>query len=129
MIPRIAEQRIRSLCAQFPAVVITGPRQSGKTTLAKALFPDRPYLNLELPDTLERIVDDPRGTLFPLRESGAVIDEAQRFPELGSWLQAIIDEAPKPGVWILTGSDQPEPRQSVSQSLAGRAAFYSLGLV
>ena len=126
MIPRIAEQRIRSLCAQFPTVVITGPRQSGKRPLAKALFPDRPYLNLELPDTLERIVDDPRGTLYPLRESGAVIDEAQRFPELGSWLQAIIDEAPKPGVWILTGSDQPELRQSVSQSLAGRAAYARL---
>ncbi|HCX95410.1 MAG TPA: AAA family ATPase [Spirochaetaceae bacterium] len=126
MIPRIAEHRIRSLCAQFPSIIITGPRQSGKTTLAKALFPDRPYLNLELPDTLERISHDPRGTLYPLRRSGAVIDEAQRFPEISSWLQGIIDEEPKAGTWILTGSDQPGLRQSVSQTLVGRAAYARL---
>jgi predicted AAA+ superfamily ATPase len=126
MIPRLAEDRIRKLAAQFPIVVITGPRQSGKTTTAKALFPGKEYLNLERPDLLERMRQDPMGTLMPLRSSGAVIDEAQRFPEIASWLQTIVDEDPRPGAWILTGSSQPLLRQAVSQSLAGRAAYAEL---
>lgn len=126
MIERSAKRRISSLASQFPAIAITGPRQSGKTTLAKHLFAEKPYINLELPDSLERMTQDPRGTLLPLRSSGAVIDEAQRFPELASWLQAIIDEDPRPGTWVLTGSDQPSLRHSVSQSLAGRAAYAKL---
>ena len=126
MIERLAKYRILNLASQFPTVVIIGPRQSGKTTLAKALFPEKPYLNLEFPDTWERMSSDPRGLLYSLRDSGAVIDEAQRFPELSRWLQAIIDEDPKPGRWILTGSDQPRLKQETSQSLAGRVAYARL---
>ncbi len=126
MIPRAATQLIDRLVAQFPVVVITGPRQSGKTTLVRSRFAEKPYLNLELPDMRQRIIDDPRGTLYPIRATGAVIDEAQRFPELNSWLQGIIDEDPRAGLWILTRSNQPLLRQSATQSLAGRAAFAKL---
>ena len=126
MIHRLAETRIRELASQFPVLVITGPRQSGKTTTAKALFADKPYINLERPDLLDRITHDTLGTLRPFLNSGAIIDEAQRFPELSSWLQVLVDEAPRPGTWILTGSNQPLLRQSVSQSLAGRAAYARL---
>jgi predicted AAA+ superfamily ATPase len=97
MIPRIAENRIRELAGQFPVVVITGPRQSGKTTLIKAMYPDLPYYNLERPDILERVREDPQGFLSSLKGKKTIIDEAQRFPELTSWIQSRVDEKPEPG--------------------------------
>lgn len=126
MIERLISPRFKALASQFPAVVITGPRQSGKTTLAKSLFPKKPYINLERPDELDRFRADPIGSFKAYLESGAILDEIQRMPELTSWLQTYIDQSPEPGRWILTGSNQPLLRQNVSQSLAGRAAYLQL---
>jgi predicted AAA+ superfamily ATPase len=121
MVPRAAEAVVRRLASQFPVVTVTGPRQSGKTTLIRSLYPDKPYFNLERPDTRGRIVDDPLGFLAGCRTTGAVIDEAQRFPELTSWLQGWVDDHPGAGQFFLTGSNQPQLRAQVAQSLAGRA--------
>jgi len=120
MVPRAIEPVLLRLAAQFPVVSVTGPRQAGKTTLVRSLYPDKPYFNLERPDVRHRIIDDPQGFLAGCRSSGAVIDEAQRFPELGSWLQAWVDDHPGPGQFFLTGSNQPQLRAQVAQSLAGR---------
>jgi len=106
-------------------VTVTGPRQSGKTTLCKACFPDKPYSNLERPDTREFAASDPAGYLsqFPL---GAVIDEIQRVPELLSWIQVKVDEHNAAGEFILTGSHQFKLNRHISQSLAGRTALLNL---
>ncbi len=123
MIARASAARIRSLATQFPVVVITGARQSGKTTVIQALFPELPYVNLERPDVLEKALDDPRGFLDNFPGGRAIIDEAQRFPQLPSWLQAVVDENPVPGRFFLTGSNQPLLKSQIVQSLAGRAAY------
>jgi predicted AAA+ superfamily ATPase len=126
MIDRNASLRIRSLASQFPIVILSGPRQSGKTTLIRSLYPDLPYANLERPDTLAQAMDDPKAFLVQFLGGRGIIDEAQRFPQLTSWLQTIVDEAPMPGRFFLTGSNQPLLKAQVSQSLAGRAAYLSL---
>ncbi|KNZ31409.1 MAG: ATPase AAA [Methylibium sp. NZG] len=110
---------------QYPVVTVTGPRQSGKTTLCRTTCADKPYANLERPDTRERALSDPAGFLagFP---DGAVLDEVQRTPELLSWLQADVDERPGAGRWVLTGSHNFELMRSISQSLAGRTALLHL---
>ena len=110
---------------QFPSITLTGPRQSGKTTLCRALFPRHPYATLEATDVRSFARDDPRGFLAQFTE-GAVIDEVQRVPDLLSYLQGTIDEEPAPGRWILTGSQNLSLLESVSQSLAGRTAVYNL---
>ena len=109
----------------FPAVTLTGPRQSGKSTLCRAAFPHLGYANLEPPDVRRFALEDPRAFLaqFP---SGAIIDEVQRCPELPSYLQVLIDQDPTPGKWILTGSQNLNLLHSVSQSLAGRTAVLHL---
>jgi predicted AAA+ superfamily ATPase len=125
MIERNLTRSLKQLAKKFPAVTITGPRQSGKSTLCRAVFPDHPYANLEAPDVRAFATEDPRGFLgqYP---KGAVIDEIQRCPTLPSYLQEKIDGDPKPGRWILTGSQNLSLLQSVSQSLAGRTAVLHL---
>jgi predicted AAA+ superfamily ATPase len=104
MIKRDAEKELRSLAKQFKAVAITGPRQSGKTTLAKYVFGSMPYVNLENPDSRLYAIEDPRGFLKEY-SGGAVLDEVQRTPELFSYLQQILDENREKGRFILTGSN------------------------
>lgn len=125
VIARDLAPRLRKAARQFPAVTLTGPRQSGKSTLCRALFPRLGYANLEAPDVRAFASDDPRAFLaqFP---KGAVIDEVQRCPDLPSYLQGIIDADPKPGRWVLTGSQNLALLESVSQSLAGRSAVLYL---
>ena len=125
MIRRALEDRLRQLLTGFPVVTLTGPRQSGKTTLAKAVFRDRPYASLEEPDLRRLALDDPRGFLarFP---DGAVLDEVQRAPELLSYLQTRVDSDGRLGLFLLTGSQQLGLLSGVTQSLAGRTAFVEL---
>ena len=109
----------------FPIVCVTGPRQSGKTTLCRAIFDDRPYVSFENPDTRERFQQDPRGFLSKLSD-GAVFDEAQRSPELFSYLQGMVDGDPRMGRFVLTGSQQFHLAAGISQSLAGRTVTLEL---
>jgi uncharacterized protein len=125
MIDRKIADATRALSRQYPVVVITGPRQSGKTTLARQIFADHPYLNLEIPDVRRRIEADPRGFLTD-HPDGAILDEAQRVPEILSYLQGAVDDDRRPGRFILTGSQQFGLLAGVTQSLAGRAAMLEL---
>lgn len=103
----------------MPIISITGPRQSGKTTLSKQCFPKYDYVNLESPDTLEEARSDPRAFLTRFKH-GLIIDEAQVFPELFSYIQEISDKSGKPGEYIITGSQNFLLSAKISQSLAGR---------
>ena len=124
-IPRDLAPRLLEAAQTSPSITLTGPRQSGKTTLAQSVFPGHNYVSLEAPDTRTFATEDPRGFLaqFP---DGAIIDEVQRVPDLPAYLQGIIDADPRPGRWILTGSQNLALVQSVSQSLAGRTAVHHL---
>ena len=125
MLPRHAQARLRRLALGFPVVVLTGPRQSGKTTLARATFPAHAYVSLEDPDVRERVAADPRAFLEAQR-GGAVIDEAQRVPALLSYLQTAVDAEASMGRFILTGSQNLLLSAAVGQSLAGRAGYLEL---
>jgi uncharacterized protein len=125
MIKREAESALINLAKQFKAVAVIGPRQSGKTTLTRYIFRDKPYVSLENPDIRRFALDDPKGFLTQYK-TGAVIDEAQRVPELFSYLQQILDEDDKRGKFILTGSNNFLLQESISQSLAGRIAYLYL---
>ncbi len=125
MITRFAEKTARSLLQGFPIVTLTGPRQSGKTTLAKAIFKDRPYASLEEPDLRQAAQDDPRSFLARYPD-GAIFDEVQRCPEILSYLQTLVDADSRMGLYILTGSQQFGLMSGITQSLAGRAAFVEL---
>ncbi len=125
MIQRNLAAELRSRAAQMPAVAVTGPRQSGKTTLCRMTFPDLEYVSLEPLDVREYALSDPRGFLD--RYSGGVImDEVQRAPPLLSYLQGVIDESPVPGRFILTGSQHFGLSESITQSLAGRIGLLTL---
>ena len=124
-IPRTAQNTLEELAHHFPALVITGPRQSGKTEITKKVFPDKPYVSLEDIDTRNFATEDPRGFLNQYKE-GAIFDEVQRTPDLFSYLQGFIDEDKKNGRYILTGSQQFGLMSSITQSLAGRVAKVSL---
>ena len=123
--PRAMAPVLLDRLRQFPVVTVTGPRQSGKTTLCRMACADKPYANLERPDTRAQAQSDPAGFLaqFP---AGAVLDEVQRVPALLSWLQADVDEQRQSGRWLLTGSHNFDLMRSISQSLAGRTALLQL---
>ena len=125
VIPRDAASRLAELARFYPVVSVTGPRQSGKTTLCRAAFPHLPYVSLEPLDVREFATADPRGFLASLPD-GAVVDEVQRAPDLFSYLQAEVDERPEPGRYILTGSQNLALSASITQSLAGRTATLEL---
>lgn len=124
MIPREIASIIEKLREQFPVITLTGPRQSGKTTLLKSVYTDLPYVSLEDIDIRNAALNDPRGFLnnFP---GGAVLDEIQRTPELFSYIQGIVDKNQKTH-FVLSGSQNFLLLESISQSLAGRAAVLKL---
>ncbi len=125
MIKREAEKVILSLAKQFKAVAIIGPRQSGKTTLVRYIFKNKPYVNFENPDIRLYAMEDPRGFLsnYP---NGAVFDEIQRVPVIFSYLQQILDESKSSGLFIITGSNNFLLQETISQSLAGRVGYLKL---
>lgn len=119
MIDRILEAKLKELAGYYPVVLLTGPRQSGKTTICKKVFSDKPYVSLEAIDVQDYVRHDPRGFLQEYAV-GAVLDEIQHVPDLLSYLQTDVDENPQTGRFILTGSQHFGLSQSVSQTLAGR---------
>lgn len=124
-ISRTASAILLKSASEYPVVTLVGPRQAGKTTLTRSVFPHLPYVNLEDPDVFTFATHDPRGFLdqFP---SGGIIDEIQNVPKLLSFIQVIVDEKKQNGMFILTGSQQLELGEAVSQSLAGRTALITL---
>ncbi len=126
MIPREITRELKVCAEEYPVVTITGPRQSGKTTLARMVFPELAYINLELPDERAAFSADPRGFLSDLTDRGAIFDEAQRVPDLFSWLQGLVDDDPRPGRFVVTGSQHFGLSEQISQSLAGRTAILEL---
>ncbi|MEI9912929.1 MAG: ATP-binding protein [Bacteroidota bacterium] len=125
MIKRIAEARLKKLASAFRSVAVVGPRQSGKTTLCRLVFPGKPYISLENPDTLEFAQTDPRGFLAQFKK-GAILDEAQKAPHLFSYLQQVLDETKKKGLFILTGSNNFLLQENITQTLSGRIAYLQL---
>lgn len=125
MIPRILSTELKDYARQYPIVTVTGPRQSGKTTLVRSVFPSHTYVSLEDLDKRMAAIDDPRGFLNRY-QAGAIFDEAQNAPDLFSYLQTEVDLNPKAGRFILTGSQQFEMMEHISQSLAGRTAIARL---
>ena len=124
-IKREIEKELLSLMEDYPVVTITGPRQSGKTTLAKTTFPGYNYCNLENPEIRQLAENDPNA-FFASFSQPLIIDEIQRVPQLLSFIQVIVDEKNKKGLFLLTGSHQQSLREAVSQSLAGRTALLRL---
>jgi len=125
MIPRDAAKTLSRLAKGFPIVAITGPRQAGKTTLAKAVFGDKPYITLENPDEREFAQNDPKRFLARFSQ-GAILDEIQRCPELLSWLQGWVDDRGLMGDFVVTGSAQLDLVAGITQTLAGRVGRVEL---
>ena len=125
MIKRDIETELDNLSTQYPVVTVTGPRQAGKTTLTRMVFADYNYCNLELPDIRQLAIDDPRA-LFSSFPPPVIIDEVQRVPELLSYIQVMADEGDQTGQFILTGSQQLNLHEAITQSLAGRTALLTL---
>ena len=125
MIQRTVTQKLIEASKQFAVVSVTGPRQAGKTTLCKATFPDHEYINLENLASAERIQADPISFINGT-ESGVIIDEIQKLPELLSYIQVAVDENFKPGQFIVTGSQNLLMSEKIGQTLAGRVATFNL---
>jgi len=125
MIQRTAKEKLMALAARFKAVAVTGARQTGKTTLVKAVFKQKPYVSLESPDIRTFALEDPRGFLAGYPQ-GAILDEIQRAPDLFSYLQEILDNTKQKGLFILTGSNNFLLQENISQTLAGRIATLQL---
>ncbi|MCA9427568.1 MAG: ATP-binding protein [Candidatus Omnitrophica bacterium] len=125
MIPRSISAELQESAREYPVVTLHGPRQSGKTTLVRMIFPDKPYFSLEDPDIHMAAEEDPRGFLARM-EDGGILDEIQRLPILLSYIQGIVDEKNRPGMFVLTGSHQPRLQEAISQTLAGRTAILTL---
>lgn len=125
MFTRELATALQAAAKGYPVLSVLGPRQSGKTTLVRTTFPDKPYVTLENPEVRARAIEDPKGFLDQF-SGGAILDEVQRTPDLLSYIQGIVDENQIPGEFILTGSYQSELRQGIAQSLAGRTAIFKL---
>jgi len=125
MVERDLTPELLTAAQKYPVATVLGPRQSGKTTLVRTCFPDKTYVSLEDPDVRMAAEEDPRG-FFSQLPDGAILDEVQRLPILLSYIQGIVDEKRRAGLFILTGSHQPGLHQAISQSLAGRTALLTL---
>jgi uncharacterized protein len=125
MIARRLEKKLHQLAGYYPAVAVTGPRQSGKTTLCRMTYPEMPYVSLEAMDSRDFAVSDPRGFLAEYAD-GAIIDEIQHAPDLLSYMQGDIDARPDVGRFILTGSQHFGLSHTIAQSLAGRCGILTL---
>lgn len=127
LIKRKIATRVEKLSRQFPVIGILGPRQSGKTTLAKSLFSNYQYINLEELDHRQFAIEDPRRFLQGFEDKeGVILDEVQRAPNLLSYIQSQVDQWQKPGFFILTGSENILLNQHINQTLAGRIAIVTL---
>ena len=126
MIPRALAPVLKRAARHFPVVTVTGPRQSGKTTLVRAVFKNLPFVSLEAPDQREFALEDPRGFLGQF-DGPVILDEVQRAPDLFSYIQVLVDqEGGRPGLFILTGSQNFLLMERISQSLAGRCGVFHL---
>jgi predicted AAA+ superfamily ATPase len=126
-VKRDLEDVLINYAEKFLVVAIIGPRQAGKTTLAKKVFSNHKYFSLEDPDTLEMVRLDPRGFLEKdYGSTGIILDEFQNEPQLLSYMQGIVDSNRRPGYFILTGSHNFLMNQAITQSLAGRVALLTL---
>ena len=126
MITRNIAKEVKILRREYPVIAITGPRQSGKTTLARALFPRKPYFSFEDPLVRSRFSTDPYGFMKGLSANGAVLDEVQHVPDLFSYIQGEVDSDPRTGRFVLTGSQQFGMIERITQSLAGRIGLVEL---
>jgi predicted AAA+ superfamily ATPase len=125
MLKRNIESKLQQMATKFPVIAITGPRQSGKTTLCKKLFSKYKFVTLENPDTKQFAQEDPKGFLIEYNDK-VIIDEVQNVPELFSYIQGIVDDSGKTGQYILTGSQNFLLLEKISQTLAGRIYIYHL---
>ncbi|GHU10907.1 ATPase [Alphaproteobacteria bacterium] len=124
-IERQLQPKLRVLFTKFPVIFLTGPRQSGKTTLSRTTFPNLPYFNLEDPSLRAIIMEDPHGFLKQ-HKNGIIIDEAQNFPDIFSYIQIYADERNKTGQYLLTGSQNFLLNEKISQTLSGRVGILEL---